>query len=619
MSFERFARHVPAIGTGLRSAWRSGYGLTDLRRDVLAGLTVGTVAVPLSMALAIATGVPPQHGLYTAIVAGALIALTGGSRVNVSGPTAAFVVILFPIVQEHGLGGLLIATMMAGVILVVLGLARAGRLIQFVPYPVVLGFTAGIAVVIAVLQIPDFMGLSTGELGEHFLDNLGRIVAAVPSVDPVELAIGSFTLAVLLLWPRLRIAVPAPFVGLVAGAIAAWLIDHWLGGGQIDTIASRFTWQAGDVSGAGVPPIAPSFTPPWNLPGPDGAPLNVDFELIRTLMGPALAIAMLGAIESLLCAVVADGLSQTRHDPDTELIGQGLGNIAAPLFGGITATAAIARTATNVRSGGRSPIAAIVHALVVLLAVIGFASVLGLVPMAALAALLFVVAWNMSEARHFLHTLRSAPPGDVAVLLTCFTLTVLFDMVVAVAAGIGLAAALFIRRMAQWTHADRIAAHEHPAMSDLPRAVALYDLNGPMFFGAAEKAFASLRLVDHGVETIIVDMHDVPSMDATAIVALESLIDEMAHAGIALILTGLPPRIIVKLRRAGIRKRVGRLTYCSGLLHARAVALRWNAGRHPAHRRLHTREPVSQARGTGKFQRILRKIAPTSGGDQPAE
>ncbi|MEX2498636.1 MAG: C4-dicarboxylic acid transporter DauA [Wenzhouxiangellaceae bacterium] len=567
------------ISTGLRAAWREGYGLADLRQDVLAGLTIGTVAVPLSMALAIATGVPPQHGLYTAIVAGAIIALTGGARFNVSGPTAAFVVILFPIVQQYGLGGLLIASMMAGVILVALGVTRMGRLIQFVPYPVVLGFTAGIAVVIAVLQVPDFLGLETGPLGEHFVDNISIIATSLSTINPLELGVGLFALVCMLAWPRLRIPIPAPLIGLVIGAIAAFGINQWLGGNDagvaVETIASRFTWEVGGATGNGIPPIPPRFMAPWLLPGPDGEPLNLSFDLIRALLGPAIAIAMLGAIESLLCAVVSDGLTKTKHDPNAELIGQGLGNIVAPLFGGITATAAIARTATNIRSGARSPLAAVVHSLVVLLAVVALADLLGLVPMAALAALLFIIAWNMSEARHFLSTLRSAPRGDVAILVICFGLTVFFDMVLAVAVGIGLAAALFIRRMALLTQTDRVDLDDHPAIKGLPADVALYDVNGPLFFGAAEKALSSLHLVDPKIRTVILDMHDVPSMDGTAIVAFRSLVEEMARDRIGLILVGFRTRIIVKLRRAGVRKVAGSLTYCKTLVEAKRVALGW--------------------------------------------
>src|SRR5690606_33888475 len=346
MTRQQFSAKLPDISTGLRAAWQEGYGLADLHKDVMAGLTIGTVAVPLSMALAIATGVPPQHGLYTAIVAGALIALTGGARFNISGPTAAFVVILFPIVQQYGLGGLLIASMMAGVILVALGIARMGRLIQFVPYPVVLGFTTCIAVVIAMLQIPDFLGWTVDQPGEHFIDNLSKIFTSLSTLDPIELSIGASTLVVMLVWPRLRTPVPAPLIGLVIGTLAAYSVNQWSGGQgddvAVETIASRFTWEIGGETGSGIPPVPPVITAPWQLPGSDGKPLELNFELIRALLGPAFAIAMLGAIESLLCAVIADGLTKTRHDPNAELIGQGLGNIVTPFFGGITATAAIA-------------------------------------------------------------------------------------------------------------------------------------------------------------------------------------------------------------------------------------------------------------------------------------
>jgi sulfate permease, SulP family len=558
----------------LRQAFRAGYGLAELRQDLLAGLTIGIVAVPLAMALAIATGVPPQHGLYTAIVAGAVIALTGGSRFNVSGPTAAFVVILLPVVQQHGVGGLLIATIMAGIILVALGYARMGALIQFVPYPVVLGFTAGIAVVIATLQLPDFLGLGLAQPGVHFVDKAAAILRALPGVDLAEFALGLATLAILLAWPRLRLPVPAPLIGLVFAVFAAWLLNQWTDG-TIETISSRFSWEFRGQAGQGIPPIAPVFLWPWQLPGPDGTPLQLGFGLLQVLLGPAFAIAMLAAIESLLCGVIANGLTQTRHDPNVELIGQGLGNIVAPFFGGITATAAIARTATSIRSGARSPFAAVVHSLVVLLAVIGLAGLLGLVPMAALAALLFVVAWNMGEPRLFLRTLRSAPRGDIAILLTCFLLTVLFDMVLAVGVGVGLAAALFIRQMALLTHSSRVPGGSHPAAQDLPAEVAVYDVNGPLFFAAAERAVSSLHVVDPGIRVILLEMSDVPSMDGTAIVAVRGLVDEMKRQGVGLIFVGLQGRMILKLRRAGIRRAEGRLTFCGGIEQAHKVAMRW--------------------------------------------
>ena len=580
MQYRTWVSHLPAIGTGVRGVFREGYGGADLRQDILAGITLGTIAVPLSMALAIAVGVPPQHGLYTAIVAGAVIALTGGSRFNVSGPTAAFVVILLPVVQKHGIGGLLLATLMAGMILVAMGLGRLGRLISFVPYPVVLGFTTGIAVVIATLQVPDFLGLVLQESGEHFPEQLMHIGGALGQLDPVEFGVGLFTLAVLLGWPRLGTSIPAPLVGLAAAAGVGALINqgHWFAQLDVATIASRFTWTLDGVSGTGIPPVLPQFAWPWSLPGPDGQPLVLSFALIQALLAPAFAIAMLGAIESLLCAVVADGLTRTRHDPNAELIGQGLGNMLAPLFGGITATAAIARTATNIRSGARSPIAALVHALVVLLTLVALAGLLGQVPMAALAALLLVTAWNMSEVRHFIHTLRSAPAGDVAILLVCFVLTVLFDMVLAVGVGIGLAAALFIRRMALLSQTERVDPQRDTFAAGLPAEVALYDVNGALFFGAAERALSSLWLVDRRLRVVILDMRDVPSIDATALHALQAVVDDLQRNGVGLIMVGLPSRIIAKMRRAGIRRVAGRLTHCGTLEQAGRVAQRWLPG-----------------------------------------
>jgi sulfate permease, SulP family len=570
---------LPAVGAGLRDAFRAGYGFGEFRKDLLAGLTIGIVAVPLAMALAIATGVPPQYGLYTAIVAGIVIALTGGSRFNVSGPTAAFVVILLPIVHQHGLGGLLIATIMAGLILVAMGVARMGALIQFVPYPVVLGFTAGIGVVIATLQLPDFLGLALPAAGPgvHFTDKVIAIARALPAIAPAELALGMLTLLVLVFWPRLRLSLPGPLVALVIASLAAWLINNFIDAVTIETVASRFSWEFRGATGQGIPPIAPGFVLPWQLPGGDGVPLQLNFGLFQALLGPAIAIALLAAIESLLCGVIANGLTRTHHDPNAELIGQGLGNIVAPFFGGITATAAIARTATSIRSGARSPIAAVVHSLVVLLAVVALAGILGLVPMSALAALLFIIAWNMSEPRLFARTLRSAPRGDVAILLTCFLLTVLFDMVLAVAVGIGLAAALFIGRMAELTHASHIGGAGRPAAEGFPPEVAVYDVNGPLFFAAAEKAVSSLHVVDPGVRVIVLEMSDVPSMDGTAVVAVQALVDEMHRQGVKLIFAGLKPRMVVKLLRVGVKRTGGELTFCASMDQASKIAARWMA------------------------------------------
>lgn len=577
-------RYLPPIGTGLSSAWQRGYRLGDLKHDVLAGLTVGVVAIPLAMALAIATGVAPQHGLYTVIIGGLIIAVAGGSRFNISGPTAAFVVILLPIVQQFGLGGLLVATLMAGVILIAMGLARMGALLRYVPYPVVLGFTAGIAVVIAILQLPDLLGLQIPvdtNQGLHFVDKIGSIATSFHSLQPHELGAGLLTLALLIIWPKLKLPIPGPLAALTFAALGAWLWNNWQTDAslQLDTIASRFSWQIDGQTGAGIPAVAPSFQLPWQSAGADGLPLGLSFDLIRSLLGPAFAIAILAAIESLLCAVVADGMTRTRHDPNAELVGQGLGNMLVPFFGGITATAALARTATSIRSGARSPVAGVVHALVVLLAVVLLADILGQVPMAALAALLIIIAWNMSEAHLFVRTLRSANANDVSVLLVCFGLTVIFDMVIAVAVGIGLASALFIRRMALLTHTGQIPSHSQPEQQQLPETVALYDINGPMFFAAAEKALAAIHLVDPHVRVIIIDMQDVPSIDATAVLSLNRLVRDLQRQDIGLIMVGLTSELIVELRRAGIYRRKHQLSYARTFQQARLTALRWLAVR----------------------------------------
>lgn len=573
MADKAFEDDAPRPGSALKEAWRAGYGAVEARADFLAGITVGVVAIPLAMALAIASGVPPQHGLYTAIVASVVIGLAGGSRVNVSGPTAAFVVILLPIVHDYGLGGLLLATLMAGGILVALGLARAGRLIEYIPYPVTVGFTAGIGVVIATLQLKDLLGLPVGELEGHYLDKVAVLADALPGVDWADFAVGSFALGLLILWPRLRIPLPGYLMALIAGSAAAWLAGQLVPGFGVETIGSRFTYEIDGVTGHGIPPSPPMPVLPWHLPGPDGEPLVLSFGLIRELIGPALAIAILGAIESLLCAVVADGIAGTRHNPNTELLGQGLGNIAAPLFGGIPATAAIARTAANIRAGGRSPVSAVVHAATIMAVLLFLTPLLAHVPMAVLAAILIMVAWNMSDAPHFARLLRIAPRSDVLVLLVCFGLTVLFDMVLAVGVGVALAGALFIRRATELTGTQLVSTRNHERLAHLPPEVAVYDINGPLFFGAAEKAVKILYRIDKHVRVVVIDMSGVSMVDITGLMALRSLLDQLAHDRVGVVLAGLSPDLVRPFRRAGIRPRRGRLLYARDLAGAAHKAL----------------------------------------------
>lgn len=564
--------NVPLFAA-LRQTLRAGYSWKRLRGDLGAGVTVGIIAIPLAMALAIAVGVAPQHGLYTVLVAAPLIALTGGSRFNISGPTAAFVVILLPITQQYGLGGLLLCTLMAGLILLAMGLGRLGRLIQFIPYPVILGFTAGIGIVIATLQVKDLFGLSLPHTPQHYLEQVELLALALPGAHLGDTLVATVCLAVLLVWPRFVPKVPGHLVALAVGALLGLLLEAL--GLPVATLGERFSYTLDGVSHPGIPPFLPDFAWPWNLPGADGQPLRLSFELIRQLLAPAFAIAMLGAIESLLCAVVADGMAGTRHDPNAELVGQGLGNLVAPLFGGITATAAIARTAANVRAGAFSPLAAIIHAGVVLTAMLLLAPLFSYLPMAALAALLVMVAWNMSEARHVLHTLRIAPRNDVVVLLVCLVLTVLFDMVLAVGVGLLLAAGLFIKRMSELTDTQPMPGHAQRALGELPASVVPYVISGPLFFGAADKALSVLRMLNPQVRVVVVEISAVPLLDMTALAALESLLEDYRRQGIGLVLVGTTPRVRLKLRRAGIRREEGRLAYVQTLEQARAKALRW--------------------------------------------
>ncbi len=572
------ARELP--GAALRAVLREGYGWRDLRGDVLAGVTVGIVALPLAMALAIAVGVPPQQGLYTSIIAGALVALLGGSRMQVTGPTAAFIVVLVPIFTKFGLAGLLLSGIIGGLILVALGLARLGRFIEFMPHPVTTGFTAGIAVVIATLQLKDVLGvqLPAGTPGD-VLGRLRGMWAARGTIAPAEVVVAAVTLALLIGLPRLTRRVPAPLVALPVAATLAALLTHAFPGHPLATIASRFhaTLPDGRVVD-GVPPLPPLPILPWHAAGPGGAPFVLSASTLRELLSAGFAVAMLGGIESLLSAVIADGMSGTRHDPDAELLALGIANVVTPFFGGIPATGAIARTATNIRSGARSPFAAVIHALTVLAAVLVLAPLIGTLPMAALAALLLIVAWNMAEAKHFIHILRVAPRADALVLVTCFALTVLFDMVVAVSVGVVLAALLFMRRMAELTQVRLTAPEAEPGdgPAALPKTlvgkVALYEIAGPLFFGAAQKAMSSLGAISAHVQVVILRLDSVPVMDATGLVALESALESLSKRGCVAVLTGLQQQPAELIERAGLRHKPWRLMMRPDLASAIAAA-----------------------------------------------
>ncbi|PSJ46171.1 C4-dicarboxylic acid transporter DauA [Zobellella endophytica] len=556
------------IGHALReSCGQEAYGGRRLLKDVLAGITVGIIAIPLAMALAIASGVAPQYGLYTAIIAGFVIALTGGSRLSISGPTAAFVVILYPISQKYGLGGLLLATAMSGVLLIGMALVRLGRLIEYIPEPVTLGFTGGIAVVIATLQIKDFFGLGLDALPEHYLGKLAVLADSLPALHWPSLAVALLTLAIMLLWPRLKTGIPAHLPAVILASLAAgWLNQQ---GWAIDTISSRFSYLLPDGShGQGIPPVLPDFIWPWLQPGPDGVPLTFSWSLLRDLLPAAFAIAMLGAIESLLCAVVLDGMTGKRHSANSELLGQGIGNLITPFFGGITATAAIARSAANVRAGAESPVAAMVHALVVLAGLVLLASWLAWLPMPAMAALLVVVAWNMSEAHKAVHLVKTAPLGDILVFLTCFSLTILFDMVLAITAGILVAAVLFMKEIADMTRVSDISRHKRLVEGGLPEGWSVFKINGPLFFAAADRVFGELAGLCTGRRGVVLYMDGVSILDAGGLAALNKFIDRCRQQGSRVLVADLQYQPLKTLARARLRPIPGLLAFYPTLKEA---------------------------------------------------
>jgi SulP family sulfate permease len=517
-----------------------------MKSNIFSGLTVGIIALPLSMALAIATGVPPQLGLYTAIVAGVFAAIFGSSKVNISGPTAAFIVILIPIVQQFGITGLLLCGLMSGVILILVGLLRLGNLIELVPYPVTVGFTSGIAVVIATFQIKDFFGLSIEKFDGSYIDKIVLLFNSFNTFNLYEFLTASFTLAVLILWKKTKSKVPAALValGLVTLFVAYFNYKFGL---NISTINSTFTYNINGISGNGIPPIPLQFSLPWGfLPAE-----QINIDLFLKLLPHSIAIAILGALESLLCAVISDAMTGNKTDPNKELIGQGITNFVVPFFGGIPATAAIARTVANINSGGTRKLSSIVHSLFILSSILFIAPYISYLPMAGLSALLIMVAWNMSEIKHFLNILKTAPKDDIYVLLTCFSLTVLIDMQVAVAVGIALASVLFIKRTID-LYSIELSSSSLEEHRDLPKNILIYDINGPMFFGAAQKALKTLLNINDEKNIVILDMKNVSMIDMTAIVALKSIVESFEAKNKKLIFSGLNQRVLKKLERAQI-------------------------------------------------------------------
>lgn len=523
----------PFLATALRESLRRGYTRQTFFQDAAAALVVSLVALPLSMALAIAVGLPPQHGIYTAIVAGIVTPLLGGSMTQVSGPTAAFVVILAPIVAEHGLRGIVIAEIMAGIMLVMLAWARLGRFVSFVPYPVTTGFTAGIAVVLGTLSLNDLLGLGIDKLDGSYVAKLWLIIERLPSLHWPDAAVGLLSLAVMFNGRKIARRIPSAILGIAAGMALAFAFGNY--GLEVATIGSRFSYDAGGITGQGIPPFAPAL----HWPGGEGLLAWPTYQELRVLIMPAVVIAALAALESLLAATVADGLSRTRHDPNAELAAIGVGNILSGMAQGIPATGAIARTTTSIKSGARTPLASSMHAALILLYVLALAPFISLMPMASLAALLVLTAYNMSHYRQFLRILKLAPRQDIIVLLACFGLTVFIDMVAGVTVGIMLAVLLFIQRISSIAEAHVEEGHTSGG-APLPANVLLYRIAGPLFFATVERVLDRTAFLRQRIDTLIIDMQQVPLIDMTGLVAMKNLLLSDALAGRRVILCARP-------------------------------------------------------------------------------
>lgn len=506
--------------TALRETVGHGYSLKTFRQDLIAALIVSLVALPLAMALSIAVGLPPQYGLYTAIVAGILTPLLGGSVMQVSGPTAAFVVIIAPIVAEHGLRGIVIAEIMAGIMLIGLAWARLGRFINFVPYPVTTGFTAGIAVVLGTLSLNDLLGLGIEKLEGSFVVKVMTLIEHLPGARWPEVAIGVLSLAIMFSGKRVTRRVPSILLGICAATLLGLAFQY--AGIDYATIGNRFTFETAEGIGHGIPPMLPEFYD-FNAGG-------ITFAEIKTLFMPAVVIAALAALESLLSASVADGLARTRHEPNAELAAIGVANMASGFFAGIPATGAIARTTTNIKSGARTPLAASMHAVFILLYMLALAPMIAYIPMASLAALLLVIAYNMSHYQQFLRIIRIAPRADVLVLLTCFGLTVFVDMVAGVTVGVMLAALLFIQSIATITE---VSVEEGGGASNekIPPNVMVFHISGPLFFATVERVIDRTSFLRRRIDTLILDMEHVPLIDMTGLVAVKNLLTSDALSG----------------------------------------------------------------------------------------
>ncbi|MBN2645852.1 MAG: STAS domain-containing protein [Desulfuromonadaceae bacterium] len=531
------SRLVPELWCCLKQ----GYRRSQLLNDVVAGVIVGIVALPLAIAFAIASGVKPEQGLFTAVVAGFLISVFSGSRVQIGGPTGAFIVVVYAIVEQHGYGGLAVATLMAGALLLVMGFARLGAAIRFIPYPMTVGFTAGIALIIAVTQGRDLLGLTLVRPASGFVTRLQVYAESLGSWNPMALLVAAIALLILVLWPRLTHKIPGSIVALLVTTALVHGLD-W----PVTTIGSEF---------GGVPSVLPRPSLP-----------EMHWEMVPDLLPAAFTIAMLGAIESLLSAVVADGMTGMRHKSNMELVAQGLANLVSPLFGGIPATGAIARTATNIKNGGRTPVAGMVHALTLLLIMLAFGRWAAWIPMPTLAAILLVVSYHMSEWRHFVRLLRS-PKHDILVLLSTFFLTVFVDLTVAIETGVVLSALLFMQRMANATEIRHISREvdedfdEEDVLSiqtrDIPEGVEVFEVHGPFFFGAANRFKDAMSVIEEPPQVLILRMRHISSLDATALRVMEDLLEKSTGEHTRLILSGVTASLLRSLEGSSFYHHLG--------------------------------------------------------------
>ena len=513
------------------------YSAKQLISDIVAGIIVAIIALPLSIALAIASGVSPEKGLYTAIVAGFVISFLGGSKVNISGPTAAFATIVAGIVAVYGTSGLVIATIMAGIILILMGLFKLGGLIKFIPYTITTGFTSGIAVTILIGQIKDFMGLTFPE-GAHAVETMEKLACIAESISTINwwaVLVGVFALAILIVWPKISKKIPGSLVAVIAGVLIVKLLNM-----NVNTIGDLYT-----ISGA---------LPKFEIP-------TVNLDLIKQLLPSAFTIAILAAIESLLSCVVSDGMIGDRHNSNTELIAQGAGNIFSGLFGGIPATGAIARTAANVKNGGRTPVSGMVHAILLLLILVVLMPYAAWIPMPVIAAVLFIVAYNMSEWRQFVKICKTAPKSDIIVLILTFVLTVVFDLVVAIEVGLLVAVILFMKRMTEvthirpWSRVDEAAQNDNGRLKDIPEKTQVFELNGPMFFATSD-VFSAIP-VKNGTKVVILRMRNVPALDVSALKSLQKVYNYCIEKEIVVLLSHVNEQPLSVMKKAGFFDMVG--------------------------------------------------------------